>query len=75
MSADGINANGQVTGSVLLGGVFSAYVRQSNGTVVVLPQYGPIGTHNFGYAINDLGDVAGETLAHRGLRWSPAFGG
>ena len=75
MSAEGINESGQETGSVMLNGAYSAYVRHANGTVVVLPQYGPAGTSNFGYAINDVGEVAGRTDGYRGLRWSPAIGG
>jgi probable HAF family extracellular repeat protein len=75
MTASGINASGQIVGSVRMNGVYSAYVRNTNGSVFVLPHVGPADEDNSGFAINDLGVVGGGTESWRGVRWSPTIGG
>jgi probable HAF family extracellular repeat protein len=75
MSASDINESGQVVGSTLVNGTVRAYVRHANGTVVLLPHSGPPGTTNYGYAINDLGEVAGMTNTNFVIFWRVAIGG
>lgn len=75
MNAHDINASGQVVGSTLVNDTVRAYVRQANGTVHLLPHFGPSGTPNYGRAINDAGEVAGETGDRVGVRWGVAIGG
>jgi uncharacterized membrane protein len=75
MNADDINESGQIVGSTLVNDTARAYVRLANGTVSLLPYFGSSDTGNYGRAINDAGEVAGETADRRGIRWGLAIGG
>jgi probable HAF family extracellular repeat protein len=75
MNAEDINESGQIVGSTLVNDTVRAYVRLADGTVQLLPHYGSSGTENYGIAINDVGEVAGQTGDRRGVRWGLAIGG
>ena len=79
ISAQEINKSGQIVGSIRVTGTLRAYVRQADGSLDLLPYGGPAGSHNIGVAINDAGEVAGnstgEDVPTLGLRWSVAIGG
>lgn len=84
ISANDVNDLGQIVGSTLIEDTVRAYVRHANGTVALLPYWGPSDSWNIGWAINDVGEVAGLNVRiglpgtdgdHVGIRWSVAIGG